>query len=164
MDSITLSAELASATENHLRVLKKREQTRAAYLRNIEYKRSYSKAYYQTRKDDPKYKAAQAVRSRRSHIKNKEKRRNHKYMERYGITFDQKMAILSKQNSQCKACGKLLKLDHPRDVHVDHDHRTGKVRGILCHRCNTVLGWLEDDVLMGKLRSYLQKGEDCAGS
>ena len=66
------------------------------------------------------------------------------YLRRkYGITLEEYDALLAKQGGVCAICGRA-----PRDdisLHVDHDHATGKVRGLLCFRCNNAVGDLEDD-------------------
>lgn len=52
--------------------------------------------------------------------------------------------MLAKQNHACAVC----KLTDPKGVgswHVDHDHNTGAVRGLLCHHCNLLLGHAADD-------------------
>ena len=61
---------------------------------------------------------------------------------RYGITFADYDAMLMKQDGRCAICRKPPK---GRYLHVDHDHETGAVRGLLCARCNTALGHINDD-------------------
>lgn len=67
------------------------------------------------------------------------------YKKEYGITIEQKATMVAKQNNQCAICCKSFEL--PRDIHVDHSHSTGKVRGILCSNCNTGLGKFQDKLL-----------------
>jgi len=62
---------------------------------------------------------------------------------RYGITPEQWDAIWEAQGRRCGSC-KSPATDG-KYWHVDHNHRTGKVRGILCHGCNTGLGNFRDD-------------------
>jgi hypothetical protein len=62
-----------------------------------------------------------------------------------GITDADYAAMLARQYGGCAICGRPPKT---RRLHVDHDHRTGAVRGLLCHRCNrnlptwVTLDWL----------------------
>jgi hypothetical protein len=65
-------------------------------------------------------------------------RRNEKLRQKYGITQPEFDAMLAAQGG-CKCCGRTRK----RMV-VDHDHRTGAVRGILCSACNNGIGALGD--------------------
>ena len=58
---------------------------------------------------------------------------------RYGLTPSDVQAMLEKQGGACAIC--VLPLTKH---HIDHCHTTGKVRGLLCHRCNTRLGGLDD--------------------
>lgn len=71
---------------------------------------------------------------------------------RYGITQDQYEKMVAKQNGLCAACGR----PDPRhkNLCIDHDHRNGKIRGLLCHGCNRALGMIEDsrDRLFGLIR------------
>lgn len=68
------------------------------------------------------------------------------YMRRYlyGVTPEQYAALLAKQDNRCAIC----KTDTPNGQggwHVDHDHTTGAVRGLLCNSCNLMLGQAKDD-------------------
>ena len=69
------------------------------------------------------------------------------------------VGILSAQGGKCAVCGKepLLRTDKSWGLCVDHDHTTGKVRGLLCSSCNVILGHVHDnpDILM-KLVDYLR--------
>lgn len=60
----------------------------------------------------------------------------------YGITQEDFDRILVAQNSLCPLCN----MEVGQSSHVDHDHKTGKVRGILCSTCNTGLGMFKDDI------------------
>ena len=66
------------------------------------------------------------------------------YRKKYGITLKQYNEILTKQNGVCLLCGnKTAYKNKGRNLFVDHDHETGKIRGLLCSRCNTVIGQIE---------------------
>lgn len=68
---------------------------------------------------------------------------NRQYL--YGLTEDQYRAMLERQGNACAICGSTQwggKHDRP---HVDHDHATGRVRGLLCGSCNYGLGCFRDD-------------------
>jgi hypothetical protein len=60
---------------------------------------------------------------------------------KYNLTSEQFNILLRNQNHQCKICKK--QLEKGRKTHVDHNHKTGKIRGVLCHNCNTALGHYE---------------------
>ncbi|NCA22781.1 MAG: hypothetical protein EBS86_16815, partial [Crocinitomicaceae bacterium] len=58
------------------------------------------------------------------------------------------------QKNKCYIC--LCTFDN--NAHIDHDHKTGKVRGLLCRECNLLLGFSRDNIhLLEKAISYLQK-------
>jgi hypothetical protein len=65
----------------------------------------------------------------------RELRRKYYYQGKYGITMEQRDALM---DGTCPICMKRPK------AHVDHDHETGSVRGGLCMTCNTALGWVEE--------------------
>lgn len=71
----------------------------------------------------------------------------------YGITPEIYNQILESQNNACGICG----IDKPMGLgwHVDHCHETGKVRGILCQKCNQALGLLNENInTMEKMIEY----------
>ena len=64
--------------------------------------------------------------------------------KKYGITLEAFNAMLQAQNRKCLGCEEALQPG--RYTHVDHDHATGRVRGLLCHFCNTALGLVRESV------------------
>ena len=73
-----------------------------------------------------------------------------------GLTDWQYDLLLANQDGHCALCPSEPKT---RRLHVDHDHRTGKVRGLLCHRCNRTLAtWVTPEWLM-RASVYLRDQE-----
>lgn len=65
--------------------------------------------------------------------------RNRTVRSRYGISNEQFSEMFKRQNGRCAICKK----KSIKQLCVDHDHNTGIVRGLLCHKCNIGLGWLD---------------------
>lgn len=83
---------------------------------------------------------------------NKEQLKNKHLEKLYGITLKEYKQLLKEQNGVCKICGGTCK----KDLHVDHCHDTGEIRGLLCVRCNVALGHFQDDItLLQKAIEYL---------
>ena len=61
-------------------------------------------------------------------------------LRRYGITLDDYNALLKKQGGTCAICKTAPTL---KKLFIDHDHKDGRVRGLLCSRCNLLLGYHE---------------------
>ncbi len=81
--------------------------------------------------------------------------RKFKLRTKYGLTLDQYERILQGQGGCCKICGGD---GRGRTLHVDHDHKTGQVRGILCNGCNILVGRLEHP-LAERAKEYLAKAK-----
>lgn len=66
----------------------------------------------------------------------------------YGMTYDDYEALNAQQGGRCGCCGTTEPggRDDNERFYVDHDHNTGAVRGLLCHKCNMGIGLLGDDV------------------
>lgn len=72
------------------------------------------------------------------------------------ITIEEFDERFEKQFGLCKICQE--KLPEKRKVHVDHSHKTGEVRGLLCSKCNTLLGMLEGrENIIGNIVDYLME-------
>jgi hypothetical protein len=75
---------------------------------------------------------------------------------KYGITLDEYDAMFEAQGGVCAICGGVH--DDGRRLYVDHDHATGKVRALLCRRCNTVVGFVnEDSDILLRTSEYLRR-------
>lgn len=78
--------------------------------------------------------------------------REQKLKRRYGLTQADYDTMLAEQGGVCWICGTGGKL------HVDHDHDTGKVRGLLCPDCNVGLGYFKDSpVALRRAAAYLNR-------
>lgn len=92
----------------------------------------------------------EAARIRRQRHKDKlgdvYKRREYGYhlRKKYGITVEDYDAMLKSQGGQCAICRDAKIWKQKRSLVVDHCHKTGKVRGLLCNQCNTAVGHLSD--------------------
>lgn len=88
---------------------------------------------------------------------NKELQRNIAYKNKFGITLNDYNVMFKKQKGVCAIC------KQPETVKnyflaVDHCHKTGKVRGLLCLRCNRGIGLLKDDYeILKSATKYLKK-------
>lgn len=101
-----------------------------------EARRAYRQERYATTEEVRQY-------HRDYHAANRERinrQRRENYMKKhYGMTFDDFDRMLAEQGG-CAICG-----IEEANWHIDHDHETGKVRGILCHGCNVGIGYMGDD-------------------
>jgi hypothetical protein len=73
----------------------------------------------------------------------------------YGISLRDLESIRKAQGNKCAVCKGELKYER-----IDHDHITGKVRGLLCHRCNILAGFIEKTPgIVEKIGTYIQNAE-----
>lgn len=78
--------------------------------------------------------------------------RHYHYRQKYGIGLAEVEAMKAAQNGLCAICGTNAA------AQIDHDHRTKKVRGILCDGCNGGLGLFDDDIhAMKRAIEYLER-------
>lgn len=93
----------------------------------------------------------------------RDKFKNYKLKHRFGITINVYNKMKIDQNGLCKICNKKETAKHRignkvriKDLAVDHCHKTGKVRGLLCSICNRALGYAKEDVkILSKMIEYL---------
>jgi len=91
----------------------------------------------------------------------KEYQRNSIFKFRYGITTKEFEKMVKKQKNKCIICNeepKKTKAFQTWNLHIDHCHKSKKIRGLLCHLCNRGLGLFKDDInLLKKAVKYLKK-------
>jgi hypothetical protein len=87
---------------------------------------------------------------------------------RYGISKTDYLNMIEQQDNKCAICNKPETVENhwnkgtAKRLCVDHDHKTGLIRGLLCYRCNTTLGKMEDDTEL--LKNMIQYLEDSRGA
>lgn len=82
---------------------------------------------------------------------------NHKRYKKYKLTIQDVENMLLKQNNKCFICQKEFTNNNYK---IDHCHKSGLVRGLLCHLCNSAIGFLKDDTEnLKRAIEYLKKYE-----
>ena len=115
---------------------KKKEQILAQQKEYIERKRAEDPEGYQAKRN--------LVAAR--HRANPDNTIKLRYLKtRYGLTVEEYQAMEQTQGGLCAIC-KGPPCGRYKRLHVDHDHTTGKVRGLLCFTCNTLLGHAKDQI------------------
>jgi hypothetical protein len=117
-----------------------REYQKKWRLKNPDYQKKYHKEYSNTPEEQSLSRAR-------------------KLKKKYGLTLEQYTAMLESQNGCCIGCGSHQStLNHK--LNVDHNHDTGKVRGLLCRECNRGIGYLKDSPeILIKLAEYLKMSQ-----
>ena len=85
--------------------------------------------------------------------------RRSELQRKYGITLEEYAALQAQQGGGCAICGTTIgEVKRRRALFVDHDHASGEIRGLLCGRCNTAVGYLRDHPAYAHaLLGYLMK-------
>jgi hypothetical protein len=93
----------------------------------------------------------------------KDKERMRRFTSRlksyYGITIKDWDNLFNAQEGKCAICARHQSA-LPYVLGVDHNHTTGKVRGLLCRACNGVLGYLEKEAIRKRMDAYLDKHKE----
>lgn len=125
-----------------------------------ELKKQWNRACYERNKPVQRERALKWARNNRDKVFNASVLRN------FGITADQYNVMFKVQTGLCVICGRLEKafdrrVNRIRRLHVDHDHATGVIRGLLCTRCNVAIGLLDDDPERAEMvASYIRMHRD----
>ena len=97
----------------------------------------------------------------------KSRDRNTTLVREYGITLNEYNTMLAKQGGVCAICNQpetAISRWNPsiiKNLSVDHNHITGKTRGLLCGQCNTAIGRFKDDINILQLAiNYLRRFDD----
>lgn len=119
-----------------------KERRRQLYQKNIKRHRELDRAHYHRTKD------------RHSELR---------ISRRFGISVEEYRSLCLLQRNLCAICGKPERAIHkrygtPKVLAVDHSHKTGKIRGLLCQNCNNAIGHIHEDIsLLEKIRIYLER-------
>lgn len=119
------------------RYWKKREEIRA---KQAEYqaRTGYNSKYYQENRERLLQEAAEKHRANPG--------------RKYGLTAEVYWKMVEDSKGLCESCGESME-----KICVDHDHQTGKVRGLICHPCNVSIGLMKDDPFrLEKAAQYLR--------
>lgn len=127
------------------------------YLINKEILQEKNKEYWLKNKEPLK------IKSKKYYNDNKEeiilRSKNNSYKRLYGITVDDFNLKLLTQNNKCEICNK--EFTDIGDACLDHNHRSGVIRGILCRNCNWALGAVkENPVIINNMINYLMKNKN----
>jgi hypothetical protein len=118
------------------------------------------KLMLQKLKSEEREKYLAEMKKRREEQQAKKKRRDSRWLaiySMYGLTREQWQVIYNKQNGSCAICGKSQD-ELGYKLQIDYDHGTGKVRGLLCKKCNLGIGMFGEDVEnINKAIRYLEK-------
>lgn len=106
-----------------------KQRRRARYEKH----REKTKAWHQANYAKPEVKALKIARAKAHYAANRDRVRARRLMAEFGITVAQYDSMFKQQGGVCVICGRPPKTQR---LSVEHDHKTGRVRGLSCHRCN----------------------------
>lgn len=109
----------------------------------------------------PKIKARVTIKRELKKEQNIEWKRT-SHLKRYGLTQEMFNDIVNSQNGVCAICNKIpikisKSMEFRNTLYVDHNHKTGKIRGLLCQKCNVKLAAIEDSMFLASAIEYLNK-------
>lgn len=113
-----------------------KRRARAFYLKHRPRKDAYAREWYK---------------------RNPTKKRDYALKARHGLAPEQYEAMLAQQGHACAICRKPFNPSRPKAAHTDHDHATGRVRGILCGGCNIALGHMDKPGFIDAALAYLAR-------
>lgn len=134
--------KLSTYNKRDERKEKKNKDRRERYKNDAEYRERTKAKVAEYNKNNPQMKLKQ-------------------HLQKYGLTVEQYDEMLIKQDRKCAICGESGDESKPhRPLYVDHNHETGKVRGLLCQRCNFMIGQARDSIeILRKGIRYLENYE-----
>lgn len=125
--------------------------------------RTYKQKYFQLNKDKIRERRKKQLASLPKSVKDERSRRYYlKYL--YGISKDDYDNRLQACNFRCPICSRKHDSSKARSrLVVDHNHKDGKVRGLLCHQCNVAIGLCsENPIVLKALAKYLEDSQNAS--
>lgn len=128
-------------------------QVKEAREENPERFKEYFRKSFEKNKDEIR-------RKNREWFRNNPEAKKKNRIRPYNITQEQLEELLKFSGYKCNICG-ISQKEHfeksKKDLHIDHCHKTQKVRGLLCHNCNLAIGYMNDNIeLLDKAKEYLK--------
>lgn len=119
---------------------KKEKEVKEFYKRSKgglrgECKKCSKEIYYKYIEKHPEY-------SKRADLK-------HRLKYKFRLTLEEYFLLVKKQDFKCAICKK-TELENKQQLAIDHNHKNGKIRGLLCTRCNHGIGHFKDDIFLLK--------------
>ena len=105
--------------------------------KSLEEKRAYAREYmreYRVRHPERVAAARKATWAKHG--------QKYNFRRKWGITLEERDALITAQSGRCAICRQAF--ENSKDTHIDHDHDTDVIRGLLCSRCNLGLGMFKD--------------------
>lgn len=126
-------------------------------MKDYRNKTDYNKKYYEENKEKDKIRCLENYYKNKDNPEKKLKWRENQLKVKYNITLQDWNDMYESQGFKCAIC----ETEEPMGnglFHVDHCHSTGKIRGLLCHHCNSALGQFRDSIkILEKAIKYLEK-------
>jgi len=123
--------------------------------------KAYLERKRQTSQRDPKRIAHNKEQKRQYYLKNRYRSLKSYREVNQAVTEEVYISLLRQQGGVCAICGNPEtakdQKGQVRALAIDHDHSTGRLRGLLCFRCNTNLAFIEDKEYMAASLAYLSK-------
>lgn len=142
----------------------KTKEEKAAYLKeyskvwrakNADKIKEYNKAWYHNNPDKVKQWRRAEKRWRKDNPDKVALMQRKQQLKKYGLSLEDYQAMLTAQKHCCAICNKHQN-NFKRKFAIDHNHITHKNRGLLCHKCNLAIGYLNEDVsVLDRIREYL---------
>jgi hypothetical protein len=149
-----------------------KESNRKYYIKNKDIVIKRTKKYYNDNKDkikdwrktySKKYREINKDKLKEKRIINKEYIKNYQLKYKYDISIEQYEQMKTSQNNRCAICDNNFEKQnkqggYSKNVCIDHNHKTGKIRELLCPNCNKALGFLNENIsTIKKMIIYLNK-------
>lgn len=126
---------------------KRKDHDRKAYKK---FRQNYIDNAARWRKANP---VAYKINATKHRNNNPEKHKGYALKYRYGITYQEYTMMLAQQDNKCAVCHEMPSYT----LSVEHCHKTGKVRGLVCQRCNLAIGFMEQAGLVENISAYLKR-------
>ena len=154
IDNLIKGKNLCQSCKYKKTINKNPNHNKDKYKRELEKDTKYNKNHYNKSRD------RRMSYSKNHYNNNKDIHRNYSLNKLYGISLEEYNNKLIEQDFKCKICGTHIS-NLTKNLFVDHNHSNGKIRGLLCHKCNSGLGMFNENInTLTKAISYLKDNKE----